>query len=439
MLSYYFNLALRSLRRNIALTALMIGAIGIGIGASMTMLTIFRAASGDPIPGKSAQLFVPQIDNVGPQPNAPAETQDFLPPVLTYLDATGLMQAHAAVRQAAMYPVSISITPSDRSRNPLQVDARATYSDFFPMFTVPFRFGGPWTKTEDDNHAAVVVLTRALNDLLFGGANTVGQNLTIGGRTYRIVGVLDAWHPSPRFYDVGGDTFSGEDQLFLPFTRAIDEQMPTVAALFCNGTGAGTGWDGLLHSNCVWMRFWVELPTAHDVASYNTFLHNYAAEQRQSGRFHWPPHVALRNVMQWLSYNHVVPPAVDTLTNVSFALLLVCVLNAVGLMLAKFMASTGMVCVRRALGATRPAIFAQFMVEAGVIGLLGGAVGIGLTKLGLVSCRAVLEKDLSLLTRFSISDVLIALALALAATLLAGLYPAWRATQAQPASQLKTQ
>lgn len=438
-MSYYFNLALRSLRRNIALTALMIGAIGIGIGASMTMLTIFRAASGDPIPGKSAQLFVPQIDNVGPQPNAPAETQDFLPPVLTYLDATGLMQAHAAVRQAAMYPVSISITPSDRSRNPLQVDARATYSDFFPMFTVPFRFGGPWTKTEDDNHAAVVVLTRALNDLLFGGANTVGQNLTIGGRTYRIVGVLDAWHPSPRFYDVGGDTFSGEDQLFLPFTRAIDEQMPTVAALFCNGTGAGTGWDGLLHSNCVWMRFWVELPTAHDVASYNTFLHNYAAEQRQSGRFHWPPHVALRNVMQWLSYNHVVPPAVDTLTNVSFALLLVCVLNAVGLMLAKFMASTGMVCVRRALGATRPAIFAQFMVEAGVIGLLGGAVGIGLTKLGLVSCRAVLEKDLSLLTRFSISDVLIALALALAATLLAGLYPAWRATQAQPASQLKTQ
>src|SRR6185437_14054707 len=316
---------------------------------------------------------------------------------------------------------------------------RATYSDFFPMFTVPFRFGGPWTKTEDDNHAAVVVLTRALNDLLFGGANTVGQNLTIGGRTYRIVGVLDAWHPSPRFYDVGGDTFSGEDQLFLPFTRAIDEQMPTVAALFCNGTGAGTGWDGLLHSNCVWIRFWVELPTAHDVASYNTFLHNYAAEQRQSGRFHWPPPVALRNVMQWLSYNHVVPPAVDTLTNVSFALLLVCVLNAVGLMLAKFMASTGMVCVRRALGATRPAIFAQFMVEAGVIGLLGGAVGIGLTKLGLVSCRAVLEKDLSLLTRFSISDVLIALALALAATLLAGLYPAWRATQAQPASQLKTQ
>ncbi len=45
MSGYYFTLALRSLRRNIVFTALMIIAIGVGIGASMTMLTIFRAAS----------------------------------------------------------------------------------------------------------------------------------------------------------------------------------------------------------------------------------------------------------------------------------------------------------------------------------------------------------------------------------------------------------
>ena len=142
--------------------------------------------------------------------------------------------------------------------------------------------------------------------------------------------------------------------------------------------------------------------------------------------------------MQWLSYNHVVPPTVDTLTGVSFALLLVCILNATGLMLAKFMTRTGAVCVRRALGATRPAIFAQCLVEAGVIGLVGGLLGIGLTKLGLVSCRAVLQGDLSVLTRLHGSDVLIALAVALAATILAGLYPTWRAARVQPASQLKT-
>ena len=172
---------------------------------------------------------------------------------------------------------------------------------------------------------------------------------------------------------------------------------------------------------------------------YQSFLNNYAAEQRTRGRFDFRPRVALRNLPQWLSYNHVVPPAVETLTSVSFALLLVCVLNAVGLMLAKFMASTGVISVRRALGASRAAIFAQFMVEAGVIGVVGGLVGLALTQLGLLCCRALLDKDLSVLTRLHVSDVLIAIGVALAATMLAGLYPTWRAMQVQPASQLKTQ
>ncbi len=43
MFNYYFGLALRSLKRNIVLTVLMIAAIGVGIGASMTTLTVFRA------------------------------------------------------------------------------------------------------------------------------------------------------------------------------------------------------------------------------------------------------------------------------------------------------------------------------------------------------------------------------------------------------------
>ena len=436
---YYFNLALRSLQRNMVFTALMIIAIGVGIGASMTMLTILRAASDDPIPQKSAQLFALQIDNFGPQWDAAVQYPGLLPPDLTYFDATGLTRAHAAIRQAAMYPTLLSITPPGPTQIPFQVDARATDSDFFPMFDVPFKYGGPWARTEDDDHASVVVLTRALNELLFGGANSVDKTLTVGAKTYRIIGVLDEWHPSPRFYDVGGhgQTFSGDDQLFLPFTRAIDEQMPTDSTLNCD-RARGAGWDGLLHSNCIWLRYWVELPTARDAAKYNTFLHNYAAEQRQTGRFHWPPHVALRNVTQWLSYNQVIPPAVHTLTSVSFALLLVCVLNAVGLMLANFMARSGVICVRRALGATRRAIFAQFMIEAGVIGLVGGFVGIGLTTLGLMSCRVVLQGDLSVLARLHGSDVLIALAVALVATLLAGLYPTWRALQVQPALQLKT-
>jgi putative ABC transport system permease protein len=48
MFTYYFRLGLRSLRRNMVLTGLMIAAIAVGIGACMTALTVFRAMSGDP-------------------------------------------------------------------------------------------------------------------------------------------------------------------------------------------------------------------------------------------------------------------------------------------------------------------------------------------------------------------------------------------------------
>ena len=62
MLSYYFGLALRSLKRNRMLTALMILAIAMGIGASMTTLTVLHVLSGDPLPGRSASLYYPQLD-----------------------------------------------------------------------------------------------------------------------------------------------------------------------------------------------------------------------------------------------------------------------------------------------------------------------------------------------------------------------------------------
>ena len=66
MFDYYLSLAARSLTKNAGLTALMVVAIGVGIGASMTTLAVFRAMSGDPIPSKSSQLYVVQIDNWGP-------------------------------------------------------------------------------------------------------------------------------------------------------------------------------------------------------------------------------------------------------------------------------------------------------------------------------------------------------------------------------------
>ena len=62
MFRYYLLLAVYSLKRSRIITTLMILAIGLGIGASMTMITVLHVMSGDPLPDRSAQLYVPFID-----------------------------------------------------------------------------------------------------------------------------------------------------------------------------------------------------------------------------------------------------------------------------------------------------------------------------------------------------------------------------------------
>jgi len=62
MFRYYLMLGLRSLRRNPALTALMVVTLAIGVAASVSTLTILHVMSGDPIPSKSKRLLVPLLD-----------------------------------------------------------------------------------------------------------------------------------------------------------------------------------------------------------------------------------------------------------------------------------------------------------------------------------------------------------------------------------------
>jgi len=438
--NYYFGLAVRSLKRNIVLTVLMIAAVGVGIGASMTTLTVFRAMDNDPIPQKSRQLFAVQIDNWGPNAKGvgTGDSENFQEQI-SYLDAVALMNARAAHRQSAMYVTGAALTPSNPDVLPFQVQIRAAYADFFGMFDTPFLMGGPWSAADDKGHADVVVISRELNDKIFSGANSIGKMVNLDNHEYRVAGVMGSWEPVPKFYDLNNNAYGKSAEVYLPFTRAIDSQMQSWGNNNCNGIAGEPGWEGRLRSECVWLQFWAELPTAADVEHYRSFLSNYASDQQRLGRFTWPAHTRIRDVREWLVYQHAVSTEVRILVLVSFSFLLVCLLNAMGLMLAKIMGRAGDIGVRRALGASRRAIFGQCLIEAGVVGLAGGLLGLFLTALGLMGLRSLLSEEVTRLTHFSPADITIAVMLAVVATTLAGLYPTWRAAQVQPAWQLKAQ
>jgi putative ABC transport system permease protein len=147
--------------------------------------------------------------------------------------------------------------------------------------------------------------------------------------------------------------------------------------------------------------------------------------------------VRLRSLMEWLDYKEVVPSDVRLQVWLAFGFLSVCLLNTVGLLLAKFMRRSGEIGVRRALGASRREIFVQCLVEAGTVGLAGGILGLALAWLGLWAVRQQ-PADYADLAHLDPAMLLTTFVLAVAASLLAGLLPAWQAMQVTPAMQLKS-
>ncbi len=441
MMGYHFALAVRSVRRNAVLTALMVVAVGVGIGASMTMLTPLVAMSDNPIPDKSSQLFVPQIDVSGDATRH--HRPDWIPWELTYRDAVALMKAHRGVRQTAMYPLMLNVNPA--RGDPFQAVGRATYGDFFSMFEVPFRSGTPWGHEEDDGGNNVVVLSTKLADRLFPRGDAVGRTVNLGEKDYRVVGVIRPWTPTPRFYDVISGAYDETEDFYLPFSTAIDRQLPTTGGFDdCYATALPSGWAALLSSECGWIEMWVELPKAGLVRAFKAFLQNYAAEQQRLGRFDYRPLVGLHDVMEWMAYVRIVPNEVRDDSMIAIGFLIVCLVNAVGLMLAKFSSRAAELGVRRAMGASRVDIFLHCLTETTLIGLLGGLLGLLLAAAGLVGMRALQgvasrASAAGHLVSLNVEMVVITLAAAIITTICSGLYPALRASRVHPGWQLKVQ
>lgn len=436
MFVHNLRLGARSLRKNPVLTTLMVMAIGFGVAASMITYAVFRAVSGDPIPQKSARLFVPLIDNRGPQYNNKGEP----PNALTYTDALALMKAHRARHQTVLFQVGPSVMPSQANRQPFKAVGYATLADFFSMFEVPFQYGGAWSPADDEARTAVAVIGRKLNQKLFGGENSVGREIVMDDQAYRIVGVTDDWDPKPRFFDMFNDAYAADpSQVYIPFHFAVEHGIDTYGNNNCGSDGKrGVGREGWLRGECAWISPWVQLDSAAEVVAYRQFLESYAEDMRRAGRFAWAPNVRLRDVNEWLSYRQAVPPESRISLVIALGFFIICLVNTIGLLLAKFMRRSSEIGVRRALGASRGDIYRQFLAEAGMVGLAGGALGVVLTGVGMLGVGLVFQPQIARLAHLDVSLVALSLLVAVLATVVAAFYPTWRAAQVQPAWQLKS-
>lgn len=443
MLGYYLRLAMSSLRRSPGLTALMIAAVALGIAVCVTSLTVYQGLSGNPIPWKNDLLHAVTIDNWDPQFPARERHPDQPPTQLAWRDAVALLESDIPVRSVVMFKTAGVLATGTAGARPQRALTRVTSADFFAMFDVPFRFGAGWTAAADQGPEPVIVLASAMNERLFGGANSVGRTLRWNDMEFRVVGVLDEWRPLPKFYDLNNGALQEPEEAYIPWGWGLAAELPSAGSWNCWKPEPLASFRDFVQSECVWLQVWVELADAGARQRMQSLLDTYARDQQRAGRLPRPLNNRLTPVDRWLADNDVVGSDDRVLVGLAFAFLAVCLLNTVGLLLARFQRGAVTTGVRRALGASRRQICLQHLTEAGLVCAAGAALGLALAGLLLWGLRLLYATQdgtrdgIQALAHVAPGSITTALALAVLATLVAGLYPSWRIGRSAPAACLQ--
>jgi putative ABC transport system permease protein len=299
-------------------------------------------------------------------------------------------------------------------------NARFVDGAFFTMFAPRLRWGSPWTHEDELAGRPRVVLSRHMNDVLFGGADSAGKTMRVDGRPYIVTGVLAEDAPVTAEWDpaaAGG----GQDAIYLPFAEHQHLQAWPETPYYV--TPFGPHHDDLLKSDAVFVTFWVDLETPAQIAAYQRYL----ADQLGPRGLRYQ----MRDLATWREFVKV-PPSVISF----FTLLTLIIFAGAGLIVARLLMAKGLVRgeelgVFRALGAPRGSLFWRQIIEAAMLSGIAASLGtLFAVPQAAIYNRFVRDNDIPL--RMSGLAVVLLFATTMAVGIGAALYPSWMAARRRP-------
>lgn len=438
MKRYYLQLALRGLLRHRTQTLLIIVTMAIGIASCMTAYTILNALMADPIAHGSRHLYLVSMDSQ-PLPKPGDHGDSSWPTLLKLRDAQALVDARKAVRQAYLAIADVNASTITGGAHDSSVLTWLTSAQAIAMFGIPLRHGRTWTAAESVARAPVAVIDEHLSRKLFGVADGVGRSLRLNGHVFRVIGVMANWRYRRQFFDLEQLYFPPGTQfpILLPAQSALAASIGPVHPGICEHSSHAYAFGSSKVGDCYWLETWVQLDTPQQVKSYRRYLLDYATAQHAAGRFPRAPEIALHGMNGWVAQNNGVPSSAHINLWLSLAFLALCMVNVTGLLLARFLRGSHEVAVRRTLGATRASVFAQHLIEAGGVSLLGGVLAVPLTLFGLWLVRQQ-QIGYASVAHLNLPMFITLFAVSVGVGLIVGVLPAWRASTLSPALQVKT-
>jgi len=410
-ISYILDLATSGMRAKPSRTFLTLLGVAIGVAAVVSIAAIGAGAQAlifNEISGLGADVIAVQP---GREPKGPTDiTQTLYGDTLVAADV-------AAVKRKQNVPHLVDVMPlvfvpgvvsyGGEVYVPQTIGGNATFMG--DMFNVYPAEGTLFGEGEIREKAQVAMIGSKVKDQLFGQSNALGEKITIRGVKFKVTSILPP---------TGQVAFADFDEMMLiPYTTAQTYLL------------------GHNHYNEFIVR--VDDPKNIDVTKRDieaTLRERHHLDPGEENDF------TLRTPASLMAQVGSILTALTVfLASVVAIALLVGGIGIMNIMLVSVAERTKEVGLRKAVGATDGDILLQFLTEAVLVTVLGGAVGVtlggGIAYAASVAIRVFAGLDWSFI--FPLPAALFALAFSVVIGLVFGLYPARKASRKSPMEALR--
>ncbi len=286
-----------------------------------------------------------------------------------------------------------------------------TTPNYRVAYNVDLKYGTFFSDYDYQRGAKVAVLGATVADELYGELNPVGESIKIGRTVARVIGVLD---------EKGASFTSADDAILVPLTvvqQTAAQQRTTTGEHVISMIGISVSEKG--QSEEVVNALTELLRTRHRLLPADEDDFNILSAEEIAAQ-----------VSEALGIFTIFLGAIAGIS------LLVGGIGVMNIMLVSVLERTREIGVRKALGAQEKDIWMQFLVEAAILSLAGGMIGIA-TGWGISFGVGYFVEEITPLVAPDI--ILLAVSVSVGIGVFFGFYPAYRASRLNPIEALRTE
>lgn len=402
------RIALRSLSANKLRSGLTMLGIIIGVMAVIAMLSIGRGAQA---------AITAQINSIGTnllfiRPGAPQQSgvrsAEGSAATLTLEDAEALASVPDIVGVAPTVDSFAQIAYLGNNSNARVIGVTPDYVNTLNANVANGDFVSPANVTA---RSAVIVLGSQIAATLFNDSEPVGQSVRVNGASYRVIGVMES---------KGGTGFMNQDtQVFVPITTAMSR---------LNRGGQFRGGNAVSTINVKII----------DTTAQDSVIQGISEVLRERHRTQFQDDFTIQSQQDILNTaNQITGVLTIFLGGIAGVSLVVGGIGIMNIMLVSVTERTREIGIRKAVGARKGDIMAQFLTEATILSVSGGAIGI---LFGAIIARVISGINMggtTLNTVVDLDSILLAVGFSVAVGLFFGSYPANRAAGLHPIDALR--